>query len=240
MAYGVGTRWFKFGSQEINFDTVAAVKSALAKGFVHLDGGEIYNTDSEIGEALATVDRKNVFLTDKYFTGDLQYKLKSPHGLPHDALKHQLANTLKTDYVDLYLLHSPFVYKESHGFDLVDCWKSMEKLYAEGFVKNIGVSNFGVEELKIILEIAEIKPAVNQIEFSPYLQNQTPGIVEFCQENNILVEAYSPLGPLVKGEPGELTEYLDSLSSKYNKTAAQVLLRWNLERGILPSPLLVM
>lgn len=234
VAYGVGTRWFKFSSQEIDANTVTGVKNALANGFVHLDGAEIYNTHNEIGEVLATVDRKNVFLTDKYFTGDLEYKLKSRHGLPYNSLKHLLTNTLKTGYIDLYLLHSPFVYKESHGFDLVDCWKSMEKAAKEGLIKNIGVSNFRVEDLKTILEIAEIKPVVNQIEFNACLQNQTPGIVEFCQKNDILVEAYSPLGPIVKGEPGELTEYLDTLAAKYNKTAAQVLLRWVLERGILP------
>lgn len=213
---------------------MAAVKRALANGFVHLDGAEVYNTDREIGEALATVKRENIFLTDKYFTGDLEYKLKSQLGLPYDALKHQLANALKTDYVDLYLLHSPFVYKESHGFDLIDCWKSMEKAYKEGLTKNIGVSNFGVEDLKSILEVAEVKPVVNQIEFNAYLQNQTPEIVEFCQKNDILVEAYSPLGPIVKGGPSVLTEYLNTLGSKYRKTATQVLLRWVLERGILP------
>lgn len=234
VAYGVGTKWFKFGRNELDANVVNAIKSALAKGFVHIDGAEIYNTNGEIGEAIAGLDRKNVFLTDKYFSGDLSHTRISPHGKPYDSLKHSLQNELKVDYVDLYLLHAPFISKESHGFDLAEAWKSMEQAQKEGLTKNIGVSNFAVKDLEEILLVAEIKPVVNQIEFNAYLQNQTPGIVEFSQKNGILVEAYSPLAPLVKGEKGEFTDYLDTLASKYNKLPSQILLRWVLERGVLP------
>lgn len=234
VGYGTGTKWFKLGRNEIDTNLVKTLQLALDKGFVHIDGAEVYNTDLEIGQAIAGRDRKSLFLTDKFFAGDSSYKHKSSHGLPYDSLKYHLANQLNTDYVDLYLLHAPYIKKESHGFDLKEAWQSAEKAYEEGLAKNIGVSNFSVDDLKEILEIAKVKPVVNQIEFNPYLQNQTPGIVEFSQQNGILVEAYSPLGPIVKGEPGELTEYLETLGSKYKKTPSQVLLRWTIQRGVLP------
>lgn len=234
VAYGVGTRWYKHGRDEVDADVINAVKTAVANGFVHIDGAEVYNNDIEVGEAIATTDRKKLFLTDKFSAGDSSGATISKHGLPYDSLSYHLKNQLKVDYVDLYLLHSPFITKESHGFTLQEAWKSMEKAVKDGLTKNIGVSNFSVKDLEEILEIAEVKPVVNQIEFNAYLQDQTPGIVEFCQKHDILVEAYSPLGPLVKGEKGELTDYLDQLASKYNKTPAQVLLRWVLQRGILP------
>lgn len=234
VGYGTGTKWFKYGRDEIDSTLVSTLKLALEKGFVHIDGAEVYNTDQEIGEAIAGKDRKSLFVTDKFFAGDGKYSQRSQFESPFDSLKFHLENKLKTDYVDLYLIHSPFIKKESHGFDLKEAWQSMEKAQEAGLAKNIGVSNFSVEDLKTVLEVAKIQPVVNQIEFNPYLQNQTPGIVEFAQKNGILIEAYSPLGPIVKDEPGELTEYLDTLGSKYKKSASQVLLRWTLERGVLP------
>lgn len=234
VGYGTGTKWFKLGRDEIDTSLVQTLKLALSKGFVHIDGAEVYNTDQEIGQALEGQDRKKLFLTDKFFAGNGTYQSRSPHGLPYESLKWHLANQLKTDYVDLYLLHSPFIKKESHGYSLQEAWQSAEKAYEEGLAKNIGVSNFSVDHLKEILEIAKVKPVVNQIEFNPYLQDQTPGVVEFSQKNGILIEAYSPLGPITKGEPGELTKYLDTLASKYKKSPAQVLLRWTIERGVLP------
>ncbi|SGZ49393.1 CIC11C00000003389 [Sungouiella intermedia] len=234
VAYGTGTKWFKLGRDEIDTNLVDTLKLALAKGFVHIDGAEIYNTDAEIGEAISGKDRDSLFITDKYFAGDSSYKARSSLGTPYDSLKFHLANKLKTDYVDLYLLHAPFIKKETHGFDLKEAWQSLEKAVHDGLTKNIGVSNFSVDDLKEVLEVAKIKPVVNQIEFNAYLQNQTPGVVEFSQQNGILVEAYSPLGPIVKGEPGEFTEYLETLGSKYSKSASQVLLRWVIQKNVLP------
>lgn len=143
-----------------------------------------------------------------------------------------------TDYVDLYLLHSPFVSKEVNGLSLEEAWKDMEQLYKSGKAKNIGVSNFAVEDLQRILKVAEVKPQVNQIEFSPFLQNQTPGIYKFCQEHDILLEAYSPLGPLQKktaqDDSQPFFEYVKELSEKYIKSEAQIILRWVTKRGVLP------
>lgn len=234
VGYGTGTKWFKLGRDEVDTSLVETLKLALEKGFVHIDGAEVYNTDQEIGQAIAGVDRKKLFLTDKYFTGDGSKKGKLKFQTPYESLKWHLENQLKTDYVDLYLLHSPFISKDFNGISLQEAWQSVEKLHEEGLAKNIGVSNFGVDDLKEILEVAKVKPVINQIEFSPYLQDQTPGVVEFSQKNGILIEAYGPLGPITKGEPGALTEYLDKLAAKYSKSPAQVLLRWTIQRGVLP------
>ena len=126
--------------------------------------------------------RDEIFITDKYST---QLKLSDD---PIAGLNISL-KTLGLDYVDLYLLHSPFI---KNGSTLEECWKQMEKLYKSGKAKNIGVSNFRVEDLEKILKIATIKPQINQIEFNAALQNQSPGIVKFCKENNIQLEAYTP------------------------------------------------
>lgn len=234
IAYGTGTRWFKLGRDEIDENLVSSLKTALNAGFVHIDGAEVYNTDAEIGKAIEGVDRSSLFLTNKYLTGDSTRKMKSPHGTPYESLKARLESKLKTDYVDLFLLHTPFIFEDFYGFSLEDAWKLMEKLHEEGLAKSIGVSNFLVEDLERIAKVAKIKPAVNQIEFNAYLQNQTPGIFDYCQKNDILVTAYSPLGPIVKGEPGPFTEYLEEVGSAHGKTPTQVLLRWVLQKNVMP------
>lgn len=233
VAYGAGTKWFKYGSSEVSQPLIDAIKYAVGHGFSHVDGALVYGTDVEIGTALETVDRSLVFITNKYFSsiGDA---MKTPHENPLASLKAQLKD-LKTDHVDLYLLHHPFVSKDSEGYDLKQAWKFMEQAVDEGLTKSIGVSNFAVEDLKVVLEVARIPPVANQIEFNAYLQNQTPGIVKFCQDNKILVEAYSPLAPLFQSEDrGEFTDYIDTLAKKHSKTTGQVLLRWVLQRGVLP------
>lgn len=234
VAYGVGTRWFKLFRNDIDEQLIDTIGVALGKGFVHIDGAEVYNTDIEIGKAIAKVDRSKLYLTDKFSVGDKAHQVWSQHGLPHKSLKYHSDNQLHTTHVDLYLLHSPYVEKDCHGFTLAEAWQSMEKAVEDGLTKSIGVSNFAVDDLKEILAIAKIKPVVNQIEFNAYLQDQTPGVVEFCKKNDILIEAYCPLGPIVKGEPGEFTELLAKIGEKYGKTPEQVLLRWVLENDILP------
>lgn len=234
IAYGVGTKWFKHGRNEVDGKVVEALKTALKEGFIHIDAAEVYNTDKEVGEAIAGHKRENLYITDKYLVAGRDSPLKSPHGAPYDSLKYHLKNDLKTDYVDLYLLHSPFIRKDHHGVSLTEAWQSLEKLKDEGYAKSIGVSNFRVEDLEEILKIAKHKPVVNEIEFNALLQNQTPGIVEYSKKNDILILAYSPLGPVVKGAPEEFSSLLDKLAKKYEKTPAQILLRWVIQRDILP------
>lgn len=229
IGYGTGTAWFKGSPGELDQTLVNNLETALESGFTHIDGAQIYNTSSEIGEAIANHKREDIFLTDKYNVA------ANSKITPYDALVDSLKNQLKTDYVDLYLLHSPFISKSTHGFDLVEAWKYLEKLVDDGYARSIGVSNFSVEDLQTILKSDyKIKPAVNQIEFNPYLQNQTPGIVEFSQKEGIVIEGYSPLGPLLKGKPGPIDDLVAKLASKYNKAEEQILLKYTIQREILP------
>lgn len=233
---GTGTKWYKAEETDATFsqELTDIVKLSLdtVPGIVHIDAAETYKTYPELGAALKETKkpREEIFITDKF--SSLHKISEDPKSALETALKK-----LGVDYVDLYLIHSPFFDKDLN-IDLETAWKRLEELYKSGKAKNIGVSNFTVEDLKKVLAIAEIKPQVNQIEFSPFLQNQTPGIVEFSQKNDILLEAYSPLGPLQKkpadADQQPFYQYLKELSEKYNKTEAQVLLLWVYKRGILP------
>ncbi|EJS44343.1 YDL124W [Saccharomyces arboricola H-6] len=233
---GTGTRWYKNEETDATFSNslVEQILYALElPGVIHIDAAEIYRTYPEVGKALSLTKkpRNEIFLTDKYST---QIKVSESPVTGLDVALRKMGS----DYVDLYLLHSPFVSKEANGFTLEEAWKDMEQLYQIGKAKNIGVSNFAVKDLERILKIARVKPQVNQIEFSPFLQNQTPDIFEFCQDNDILLEAYSPLGPLQKKITQDDTEpffeYVKELSERHIKSEAQIILRWVSKRGVLP------
>lgn len=240
IAFGAGTRWFKFDAGSLDTALVDATVKATNLGFTHIDSAEIYRTDNEVGEAIAKSGkaRKDLFITDKYFTGIEKFGFKALSSNPAEALKSSLGR-LKLDYVDLYLLHSQEITKESIGFDIVQAWKYLEELKDAGLAKSIGVSNFNVAGLKEILNSnPKYTPVVNQIEFSAHLQNQSPGVVEFCQSKGILVEAYSPLSPLTipakVGEDTQLVTYVTELAKKYGKNDSDIHLRWVYQRGILP------
>lgn len=227
--FGTGTQWFKTDESKINDSLIEQTKKVLAlPGVVHIDAAEIYRTYPELGAALkaSTKPREELWITDKY---------SKLHSTPREALEYSL-KTLGLDYVDLYLLHDPFYESDGKpGYDIQQAWKYLEELQAEGKVKNIGVSNFGVSHLQNILEIATIKPQVNQIEYNAFLQNQTPGIYQFAKDNQILLEAYSPLSPLsVADKTGAFFQYVDSLVSKYGKDSGLILLRWVYQTGVLP------
>ncbi|ODQ67297.1 putative NADPH-dependent alpha-keto amide reductase [Nadsonia fulvescens var. elongata DSM 6958] len=242
IGFGTGTKWFKRSNdnqtsdEQVDTQTVAALTTALGNGITHIDGAEVYGTEPEIGTALkeylasptnpSATTREQLFVTTKV--------------LPHikdvnKALNNSLSK-LGLEYVDLYLIHSPFISEDNpeQGISLEDAWRAVERAYTQGKVRAIGVSNFTVEDLKRILAIATIKPQVHQIEFNAYLQNQTPGIVAFSQSEDILVEAYSPLAPVAQGKGGPLDQVLANLAKKYNKSVGQITLRWVYQNGILP------
>lgn len=232
---GTGTKWFKKEETEENFSGTLTeqIKYALTlPGIVHIDAAEVYRTYGEVGQALRETKkpRDQIFITDKFCTQEPWSKN------PVEALDKAMAK-LGVEYVDLYLLHSPFITKEHNGFTFEEAWGYMEELYHSGKAKNIGVSNYAVADLERLMKVAKVKPQVNQIEFNAFLQNQTPGIYKYCKEHDIQLEAYSPLGPLQKkpadGDTQPFYQYINKVADKYNKTPGEVLLRWVTKRGIV-------
>lgn len=240
-ALGLGAaKWFKRGEDNISEDAIRTLTDAIKIGVNHIDGAEVYRTDRETGEAIikSGVKRSDIFITDKYFSGSEDYSRKSDHANPYLALKHSLGR-LKLEYVDLYLLHTPYITKETHGFTLVEAWNFLEKLKDEGLAKSIGVSNFGVEALAEIFESnPKHKPVVNQIRYSPLLQSKSAAIIEYSKKNNVLIEAYSSLSPLVNpgkdDEDKQFAEYIEGLAKKHHTSTSEIVLRWVYENGILP------
>lgn len=240
LGYGAG-RWLKFGEHEIQQEAVDTIALALELGITHVDGAEVYNTEIETGMALkiANRPRESLFLTTKYFSGmgDYSTAVKSNASSPYEALKISLKK-LQLEYVDLYLLHSQHIKKEIHGFTIAEAWKDLERLKDEGYTKSIGVSNFNEAALAEILETKpKYIPVVNQIEYSPYIQNQTDGIVEYSRKHGITIEGYAPLSPLThkakEGEDTQLVSYLEELAIKYNRSTSQVILRWVYQQGVV-------
>lgn len=243
LGFGTGTKYFKTSdNKELNQSLLNILDTAVHEGFIHIDTAESYGISAEIAaflKNLKNIKRKQLFITDKFDSVKRVGYGSADDASPYAHLKNTLDNVLHTDYVDLYLLHAPFITEDKFGFTLEEAWQSVEKLYDEGLAKRIGVSNFSVEDLKRILKIAKHQPQVNQIEFNVFLQNQTPDIVEFSKKNNITVEAYSPLAPLNKGDlttgvGKKLGLKLDELEKKYKKSKTQLLLRWVIQQGIVP------
>lgn len=244
-AYGVGTKWqhLKKGRSEDVRDTLDenlanTVAKAIKLGFRHIDTAEIYTTHIEVAEGIkrSGVDRSQVWITDKYNAGfkGPNFTKYADHASTYESIEVVLKE-LNTDYIDLYLIHAQFFdEKITLGNTIEKAWKDIEKAYKEGKVKNVGVSNFDVTHLKKILSIAEIKPQVLQIEFHPYLFNQSPGIIDFAKQNDILVESYGPLSPLFRAVGGPLDPVVKDLALKYGKTEPQILLRWVYQNGVLP------
>ncbi|CAF1379990.1 unnamed protein product [Adineta steineri] len=202
---------------ESSSKTIQIITDAIKLGYPLIDTAEIYKNESQFGEAVKKgIKREEIFLTTKLFTteGGCEGCQKS--------FKNSLEQ-LATDYVDLYLLHAP------QGGHVIEVYKEIVKLQKEGKIRSIGVSNFGVEHLEWLKQ-AGFVPAVNQIELHPWWQNED--IVNYCRTNNIAIEGYSPLGKSrFLDDP-----YLIKLSQKYNKTPAQILIRWSLQNGFITIP----
>lgn len=197
----------------------AAVHTALDAGYTHFDSAQIYKNEAMLAKALSSAgtQRKDVFITTKIWTANF----------PGFRLKKSFESSLKkldTDYVDLLLLHFPVTVLRHHA------WADLESLYKEGKAKSIGVSNYTVRHLKQLLEKCEIKPAINQVELHVFLQQ--PELLAYCHDNDIVVEAYSPLA---HGN-GMDDRILLAIAKKHGKTPAQVMIRWCLQVGTIPLP----
>jgi len=226
-----------------------AVRTAIEIGYRHFDCAWRYANESEIGQALidainaGDVTREELWITSKLWNNAHQ-KDQVAVGL-NDTLKQ-----LQLDYLDLYLIHWPVAIKpeivfpnDASGFmsleevPLLETWQGMEAMFEKGLTKHIGVSNFSIEKLKRLLANAKHPIEANQIELHPFLQQQD--LVDYCQSNNILVTAYSPLGSSdrperlkLEGEPVPLKHpTILSIADKHQCTAGQVLIAWALARG---------
>ncbi|KAI3338560.1 aldo/keto reductase [Ustulina deusta] len=203
--------------------TTQIAVSAIQNGYYHLDGAESYKNETELGAAIrkSGVDRSKLFVTTK---------LQSMKGDVGSAFAASLAR-LGLSYVDLYLIHAPFgAPSPAH---LQQTWAELEAIRASGRARSIGVSNFAVADLETILQTARVPPAVNQIEYHPYLQHGADGLVAFCRARNIAVAAYGPLTAVTKARPGPCDGVYAELAGKYGVEEADIALRWCVDQGIV-------
>ena len=196
-----------------------AVITALKNGYRSIDTAYVYHNEEGVGKAIKAsgVPRSEIFLTTK--VGVTQQGYESTKEAFHQSLRF-----LQTDYLDLYLIHWP------QGKLSLDTWRAMEELYEEGLIRAIGVSNHDIHHLEYLLSNCRIPPAVNQIEFHPL--HSRPKLHKYCREKKIQVVAWSPL---MQGKALGLSE-IQALADRYQKTPAQIILRWNIQKGVVTIP----
>lgn len=212
--FGLGVYKTEDGSEVIN-----SVKAAIRAGYRSIDTAALYRNEKGVGEAIRSSDvsREELFVTTKVWNDDQGYE-------PTLAAFKESREKLGLSYVDLYLVHWPVRGK------FKETWRALEKLYKEGYVRAIGVSNFKPHHLKELMADSEFTPAVNQVELHPRLiQEETRA---FCQDHKIQMEAWSPL------MRGRIFDHptIAGLAERYNKTPAQVILRWDLQHDVITIP----
>jgi 2,5-diketo-D-gluconate reductase A len=215
---------FGFGVFQIPPEqTAEATSAALRAGYRHIDTAQMYRNEGAVGEAVRAsgVARSEVFITSK---------LSNAAHLPADARKAFDASlsALGTDYVDLFLIHWPLPTR--YDGDFISTWRTLEEFYRDGRARSIGVSNFQPHHLRRIHQECEITPAVDQIEIHPYFTQDN--VREFCAEHQIAIEAWSPIAQGKVLDDPTITE----IAARYGKTPAQVVLRWQIERGDIVFP----
>lgn len=204
------------------------VQQAIRCGYRHIDTAAFYHNEEDVGEGIRSSElpREEIFLTSKVWNSQRGYDRTM-------ASFEQSLEKLGTDYLDLYLIHWPAnekQFKGEAGNINADTWKALEKLYVDGRVRAIGVSNFRAHHLEELAQSAVVKPMVNQIEYHPgWNQEET---VQYCRDNDILVEAWSPLGRNAVLD----NAVLNRIAKEHGVTPAQVCLRWEIQNGIVPLP----
>jgi methylglyoxal/glyoxal reductase len=222
---GVKMPWFGLGVFKVEEgpELVQSVKFAIKQGYRSIDTASIYGNEEGVGQAIHEaiteygIKREELFITSKVWNSDLGYESTI-------AAYETSLRKLALDYLDLYLVHWPVEDK------YLEAWRALETLYKEGRVRAVGVSNFQVHHLEKVMKVADIKPMVNQVEYHPRFTQQE--VKTFCDINGIQFEAWSPLmqGQLFNNPS------LKNLANKYNKTVAQIILRWDLQNGVVTIP----
>lgn len=209
-----------YGTYKITdqFDAKECVLNALEVGYRHIDTATLYRNEVQIGQALreSGLPRSSLFVTDKLWTD-----VRSSEAVRKSV--DTMLNNLKTDYLDLLLIHWPTPAN-------IEVWKEMENLHKQGVLKSIGVSNFLPHHIDQILAQCEIVPAVNQVELHPLFQQKE--LRSYCKQHGILVEAWSPL---MRGSALQ-NEELQKIADKYNKSVAQIIVRYDLQLGLSVLP----
>lgn len=219
---GIAMPWFGLGVWQISSDTETEriVRTAIEHGYRSIDTAKIYGNERGVGKAIRScgIPREELFITTKLWNDDIR---RGRTGAAFD----ESMKALGLDYLDLYLVHWPIRGK------IAGTWRAMEELVDTGRVKAIGVSNHLRPHLDELLPSAEIVPAVNQIEFHPYLQSRA--LLDFCRARQIRVEAWSPLqrGGSLLADP-----VVVQIAKAHGKTPAQVVLRWDLQNGVITIP----
>ncbi|MGN1166213.1 MAG: aldo/keto reductase [Lachnospiraceae bacterium] len=203
------------------------IRTAIDSGYRYFDTASFYETEDYVGQAIreSKIAREDFFLASKAWKDEMGYEEVK------EAFSRTL-NHLGTEYLDLYLIHWPLPTPDYGGWKELDSqtWRALEELYKEGKVRAIGLSNFLPHHIMNLMEHCEIKPMVNQIEFHPgYTQEAT---VRYCQENDIQVQAWSPIG---RGRVLEDSLMLE-LARKYQVSVAQICLRYALQKKVIPLP----
>jgi 2,5-diketo-D-gluconate reductase A len=221
---GVSIPQFGFGVYKVAPDeTAAAIRTALDVGYRHLDTAAMYHNEEGVGQGIrdAGLERRDVFITSKLDNG-----FHEP-----DAARRAFDATLAaigSDYVDLYLIHWPLPTR--YGGDFVSTWRTLEEFAADGRARSIGVSNFHVPHLQRLAAATDTVPAVNQVEAHPYFTNAT--VRDYCLQNGIAFEAWSPLARgKVLDDP-----VVHRVAEAMGRSAAQVVLRWHVQRGDIVFP----
>lgn len=218
---GVKMPWMGLGVFKVSDgdDVIQSVKAAIRNGYKSIDTAAFYENEEGVGQAIreSGISREDLFITTKLWN--------SNHGYESTLKAFEISlHKLGLDYLDLFLIHWPGKdkYKET--------WKAFEKLYKDGRVRAIGVSNFQVHHLEDLIGSAEIKPMVNQVEYHPHLTQKE--LHSYCNKEGIQLEAWSPL------KQGQLLNdpVLQDIAHKYNKSVAQIILRWDLQNRVITIP----
>ncbi|KZT27438.1 Aldo/keto reductase [Neolentinus lepideus HHB14362 ss-1] len=212
IAFGTGSALFRKDATEY-------VEQALETGFSHIDTAAIYGNEDTVAKGVreSGLNRSDLYITTKYDGGDIQSAVRT--SLTKLDLKH----------IDLYLIHFPRLVEKN----LETSWQEFEKIKEDGLAKSIGVSNFNLEQLQLLVKTAKIVPAVNQINFHPYNYASHKALLEYSAKHGIITEAYGSLTPITKTPGGPVDKPVAAAAKRLGASPVQVILKWVQQKGVV-------